>query len=120
MTSVSLCTAAEGSADTFSHWPKQVLFKHYNSVMTDGFLLLLCAHVGVFLVLEQLSEDLPGTFYSIEELSQESEDRRVVMDSPPSSLIKIGVARDWPDARALWLVCLKNVLFGHYKYIGYI
>lgn len=25
------------------------------------------------------------------------------MDSPPLSLIKIGVARDWPDARALWL-----------------
>ncbi|KAI7804198.1 zgc:172076 [Triplophysa rosa] len=54
-------------------------------------------------VLEQLSEDLPGKFYSIEELSCESEDRRVVMDSPPSSLIKTGVARDWPDGRALWL-----------------
>lgn len=64
----------------------------------------------VFIVLEQLSEDLPGKMYSIEELSCESEDRRVVMDSPPSSLIKTGVARDWPDGRGLWLVYLKNTL----------
>ncbi|XP_051979548.1 zgc:172076 [Xyrauchen texanus] len=54
-------------------------------------------------VLGELGEDLPGMFYSIDELSHESEDRSVVMDSPPLSLIKIGVARDWPDARALWL-----------------
>uniref|UniRef100_UPI003D7D4BCD zgc:172076 n=1 Tax=Danio rerio TaxID=7955 RepID=UPI003D7D4BCD len=53
--------------------------------------------------LEQLGEDLPGKLYSIDELSHESEDRKVVMEFPPASLIKIGVARDWPDARALWL-----------------
>ncbi|XP_077058198.1 creatine kinase, testis isozyme [Siphateles boraxobius] len=53
--------------------------------------------------LEQLAEDLPGKLYSIDELSHESEDRGIVMDAPPSTLIKIGVARDWPDARALWL-----------------
>ncbi|XP_039513129.1 zgc:172076 isoform X2 [Pimephales promelas] len=53
--------------------------------------------------LEQLAEDLPGKLYSIDELSQETEDRGVVMDAPPSFLMKIGVARDWPDARALWL-----------------
>ncbi|XP_051549450.1 zgc:172076 [Myxocyprinus asiaticus] len=54
-------------------------------------------------VLDEMGEDLPGMFYSIDELSHESEDRSVVMDSPPLSLIKIGVARDWPDSRALWL-----------------
>ncbi|RXN24470.1 creatine testis isozyme-like protein [Labeo rohita] len=55
-------------------------------------------------VLEQLGEDLPGKLYSIDELSHENEGRSVVMDSPPLSLIKIGVARDWPDSRALWLM----------------
>ncbi|TRZ01108.1 hypothetical protein DNTS_007834, partial [Danionella cerebrum] len=53
--------------------------------------------------LEQLGQELPGKLYSIDELSHESEDRKVVMESPPASLMKIGVARDWPDARALWL-----------------
>lgn len=69
---------------------------------------ILYANITCFIVLEQLGEDLPGKLYSIDELSHESEGRRVVMDSPPLSLIKIGVARDWPDARALWLVRVHN------------
>ncbi|XP_055073609.2 creatine kinase M-type [Misgurnus anguillicaudatus] len=53
--------------------------------------------------LEQMSEGPTGKLYSVDELSHESDDRGLVLDSPPSSLMKIGVARDWPDARALWL-----------------
>lgn len=72
---------------------------------------ILYANITCFIVLEQLGEDLPGKLYSIDELSHESEGRRVVMDSPPLSLIKIGVARDWPDSRALWLVRVHNLWF---------
>ncbi len=70
---------------------------------------MVCCLCNLFVVLEQLGEALPGKLYSIDELSHESEDRRVVMDSPPLSLIKIGVARDWPDARALWLVRVHHL-----------
>ncbi len=71
--------------------------------------IFYAANITCFIVLEQLGEDLPGKLYFIDELSHESEDRSVVMDSPPLSLIKIGVARDWPDARALWLVRVHNL-----------
>lgn len=76
---------------------------------------MLNANVTCFVALEQLAEDMPGKLYSIDELSHESEDRRVVMDSPPSSLIKIGVARDWPDARALWLVRVNKLWLNNAK-----
>ncbi|KAM9461666.1 creatine kinase, testis isozyme [Clarias gariepinus] len=53
--------------------------------------------------LDQLGEELPGKLYSMEELNQESEDKGLILDVPSSTLMKIGVARDWPDARALWI-----------------
>lgn len=55
-----------------------------------------------FAVLDQLSETLPGRLYSIDDLNQETQDRGMVMDGPPASLIQTGVGRDWPDGRALW------------------
>ncbi|KAG9266420.1 creatine kinase, testis isozyme-like [Astyanax mexicanus] len=53
--------------------------------------------------LDQLGEEFPGKFYSIDDLNQEMKDKEIVMEGPPASLMKIGVARDWPDARALWV-----------------
>ncbi|KAF4083276.1 hypothetical protein AMELA_G00138040 [Ameiurus melas] len=53
--------------------------------------------------LDQLSEELPGKLYSMDELNQETEDKGLLLDAPPTSLMKTGVARDWPDARALWM-----------------
>lgn len=55
-----------------------------------------------FPALDQLGEELPGKLYSMDELNQETEDRGLILDAPPSTLMKTGVARDWPDARALW------------------
>lgn len=55
-----------------------------------------------FPALDQLSEELPGKLYSMDELNQETEDRGLLLDAPPITLMKTGVARDWPDARALW------------------
>ncbi|KAI4872814.1 hypothetical protein NFI96_016144 [Prochilodus magdalenae] len=54
-------------------------------------------------VLDQVSEEFPGKLYSIEDLNQETQDKGIIMDGPPASLIKTGVGRDWPDARALWV-----------------
>lgn len=77
--------------------------------------MYIIPYLTCFVALEQLAEDLPGKLYSIDELSHESEDRGVVMDAPPSSLIKIGVARDWPDARALWLVRVHKLWLNNVK-----
>ncbi|XP_017539254.2 zgc:172076 isoform X1 [Pygocentrus nattereri] len=54
-------------------------------------------------VLDEFSEEFPGKLYSIDDLNQETKDKGIIMDGPPASLIKTGVGRDWPDARALWV-----------------
>ncbi|XP_068444810.1 zgc:172076 [Clinocottus analis] len=46
-------------------------------------------------------EELPGRLHLLEELTQEQQ-RELNLDPPSSSLLRIGVARDWPDARAVW------------------
>ncbi|XP_062869336.1 zgc:172076 [Trichomycterus rosablanca] len=53
--------------------------------------------------LDQLAEKFPGKLYSMDELNTATEDRGIVMDAPPITLLKTGVARDWPDSRALWV-----------------
>ncbi|KAK2869168.1 hypothetical protein Q7C36_001039 [Tachysurus vachellii] len=53
--------------------------------------------------LDQLSEELPGKLYSMDELNQNTEDKGLILEAPPITLMKTGVARDWPDARALWM-----------------
>ncbi|XP_063738974.1 zgc:172076 isoform X2 [Eleginops maclovinus] len=53
--------------------------------------------------LQRMEEDvLPGQFLLQEDLNQESK-REVDFDPPSASQFRIGVARDWPDARAVWV-----------------
>ncbi|XP_023138140.2 zgc:172076 isoform X1 [Amphiprion ocellaris] len=47
-------------------------------------------------------EELPGQLFLLEELSQEQQ-RELNLNPPSSSQLRIGVARDWPDARAVWV-----------------
>ncbi|XP_026179740.1 creatine kinase M-type [Mastacembelus armatus] len=47
-------------------------------------------------------EEMPGQLHLLEELSQEQQ-RELNLDLPSSSQLRIGVARDWPDARAVWV-----------------
>ncbi|XP_037545974.1 zgc:172076 [Nematolebias whitei] len=52
--------------------------------------------------LQRLEEELPGDLLLLKELSQEQQLKQNL--KPPSSLqLRIGVARDWPDARAVWV-----------------
>lgn len=46
-----------------------------------------------------LSEEFPGQLYSMEALQDQSVCAAM---SPSDEMIRIGVARDWPDARAVW------------------
>ncbi|KAK6300238.1 hypothetical protein J4Q44_G00283360 [Coregonus suidteri] len=52
--------------------------------------------------LDQLAEQLPGKLYSKAELSQDKEDKGVTVGAPSLSQLRNGVARDWPDSRAVW------------------
>lgn len=49
-------------------------------------------------------EELPGQLLLLEELNQEQQ-RELNLNPPSSSQLRTGVARDWPDARAVWSVC---------------
>lgn len=48
-------------------------------------------------------DDLPGQFWLVEELNPEQQ-RELALKPPSPSLLRTGVARDWPDARAVWSV----------------
>nr|XP_020475898.1 creatine kinase M-type-like isoform X2 [Monopterus albus] len=52
--------------------------------------------------LQWLEEEMPGRLLLLEELSQEQQ-RELNLDSPSPTQLRIGVARDWPDARAVWV-----------------
>ncbi|XP_069577754.1 creatine kinase M-type [Brachyistius frenatus] len=52
--------------------------------------------------LQRLERDQPGRLLSLEELDQEQQ-RELNLNRPSSSELRTGVARDWPDARAVWL-----------------
>ncbi|KAM9363307.1 creatine kinase M-type [Symphorus nematophorus] len=53
--------------------------------------------------LQRLDEDeLPGQLFLLEELNQEQQ-RELNLNAPSSSQLRTGVARDWPDARAVWV-----------------
>ncbi|XP_029350069.1 creatine kinase M-type [Echeneis naucrates] len=47
-------------------------------------------------------EELPGQLLLLEELDQEQQ-KELKLSPPSSSQLRIGVARDWPDARAVWV-----------------
>ncbi|XP_035493835.1 zgc:172076 isoform X2 [Scophthalmus maximus] len=51
---------------------------------------------------EDEDEELPGRLLSLEELDQDQQ-RDLNLSSPSSSQLRLGVARDWPDARAVWV-----------------
>ncbi|XP_046899681.1 zgc:172076 [Hypomesus transpacificus] len=53
--------------------------------------------------LEQLSEEFPGKLYSMEKLTEDQEEMGLIVDAPSSSQFRTGVARDWPDSRAVWV-----------------
>ncbi|XP_040001113.1 zgc:172076 [Xiphias gladius] len=52
--------------------------------------------------LQRLEEGLPGGLLLLEELNQEQQGE-LNLSPPSASQLRIGVARDWPDARAVWL-----------------
>ncbi|KAM7008874.1 creatine kinase M-type [Tautogolabrus adspersus] len=52
--------------------------------------------------LQRLEDELPGRLLSVEELSQEQQ-RELNLNLPSASQLRTGVARDWPNARAVWL-----------------
>ncbi|XP_070778833.1 creatine kinase M-type [Enoplosus armatus] len=47
-------------------------------------------------------EEQPGRLLLLEELNQEQQ-RELNLNPPSSSQLRTGVARDWPDARAVWV-----------------
>ncbi|KAM9769308.1 creatine kinase M-type-like isoform 2-T2 [Menidia menidia] len=51
--------------------------------------------------LQRLEGELPGSFFLLEELTQEQQEQ-LGHHPPSSSQLRTGVARDWPDARAVW------------------
>uniref|UniRef100_A0A3P9I6Q1 creatine kinase n=1 Tax=Oryzias latipes TaxID=8090 RepID=A0A3P9I6Q1_ORYLA len=52
--------------------------------------------------LQKLEAELPGQFFLLEELSRQQQ-AEMKATSPTSLQLRCGVARDWPDARAVWL-----------------
>nr|XP_033480678.1 creatine kinase M-type [Epinephelus lanceolatus] len=53
--------------------------------------------------LQRLEEEqLPGRLLLLEELNQEQQ-RELNLNTPSSFQLRIGLARDWPDARAVWV-----------------
>ncbi|XP_065816887.1 zgc:172076 isoform X2 [Labrus bergylta] len=52
--------------------------------------------------LQQLQDQLPGCLLSLEDLNQEQQ-RELNLNPPSTSQLRTGVARDWPDARAVWV-----------------
>uniref|UniRef100_A0A3Q1J3R6 creatine kinase n=1 Tax=Anabas testudineus TaxID=64144 RepID=A0A3Q1J3R6_ANATE len=51
--------------------------------------------------LQRLEQELSGGLLLLEELSQEQQ-KELNVNPPSSTQLRIGVARDWPDARAVW------------------
>ncbi|XP_004065574.1 creatine kinase M-type-like [Oryzias latipes] len=52
--------------------------------------------------LQKLEAELPGQLFLLEELSRQQQ-AEMKAASPTSLQLRCGVARDWPDARAVWL-----------------
>lgn len=52
--------------------------------------------------LGQLGEEFPGKLYLMEELSEGGDGKGLATMSPTPAMCRIGVARDWPNSRAVW------------------
>lgn len=70
----------------------------------QGFMNPLTSDSSLLSALQRLDEDeLPGRLLLLEQLNQEQQ-RQLNLKPPSSSQLRVGVARDWPDARAVWSV----------------
>ncbi|KAL4612843.1 creatine kinase, testis isozyme-like [Arapaima gigas] len=58
----------------------------------------------------QLGDQYPGQLYSLEELSQRKQGDRGLLKVPSSFQMRTGVARDWPDSRAVWVSADNNLV----------
>ncbi|XP_035257080.1 creatine kinase M-type [Anguilla anguilla] len=54
-------------------------------------------------VFGQMAEEFPGKLYSLGELEQGMLGEGITMETATDLRMKTGVARDWPDSRAVWL-----------------
>ncbi|KAJ8002334.1 hypothetical protein DPEC_G00178800 [Dallia pectoralis] len=52
---------------------------------------------------DQFTDTLPGKLYSVAELSNNPEDKIANIVAPSISQFRNGLARDWPDSRAVWI-----------------
>ncbi|XP_041839042.1 zgc:172076 [Melanotaenia boesemani] len=52
--------------------------------------------------LQRLEDELPGCLFMLEELNPEQQ-KKLNLNPPSYSQLRTGVARDWPDARAVWV-----------------
>ncbi|KAF3852632.1 hypothetical protein F7725_005987 [Dissostichus mawsoni] len=64
--------------------------------------LLTLARRGTAYLRRLEEEDLPGRLLLLEDLNQDQQ-RELDFDPPSDSQLRIGVARDWPDARGVWV-----------------
>uniref|UniRef100_A0A3B4GKC1 creatine kinase n=1 Tax=Pundamilia nyererei TaxID=303518 RepID=A0A3B4GKC1_9CICH len=70
----------------------------------DGILPISC-----FSALQQLEQELAGRLLLLTDLSQEQQSE-LSLKAPTSFQLRIGVARDWPDARAVWVSENRSLL----------
>ncbi|XP_013769810.1 creatine kinase M-type [Pundamilia nyererei] len=59
--------------------------------------------------LQQLEQELAGRLLLLTDLSQEQQSE-LSLKAPTSFQLRIGVARDWPDARAVWVSENRSLL----------
>ncbi|XP_006806880.1 creatine kinase B-type, partial [Neolamprologus brichardi] len=59
--------------------------------------------------LQQLEQELAGRLLLLTDLSQEQQSE-LNLKAPTSFQLRIGVARDWPDARAVWVSENRSLL----------
>lgn len=72
-------------------------------------MILLFLHQVVTDALAGLKGELSGQYYSLVTMSEEDQQKLIddhfLFDKPVSPLLTCaGMARDWPDARGIWLV----------------
>uniref|UniRef100_A0A3B4GPJ6 creatine kinase n=1 Tax=Pundamilia nyererei TaxID=303518 RepID=A0A3B4GPJ6_9CICH len=65
--------------------------------------------ISCFSALQQLEQELAGRLLLLTDLSQEQQSE-LSLKAPTSFQLRIGVARDWPDARAVWVSENRSLL----------
>ncbi|KPP71214.1 hypothetical protein Z043_109894, partial [Scleropages formosus] len=62
------------------------------------------------LALAKTGEQFPGQLYSMEEVSQRKQDNGFLLKVPSEFQMRTGMARDWPDSRAVWVSTHDNLV----------